>query len=195
MQARAKNSRGGRVFLYWKIFRMRSSASLAEPDRGVEKGVFGGAALGISNTSNELEIRNFRRGMALLLEPAVHQLELSVLVPDIGVDHGGVVNPPDLLQLSGLGIQGELAPQKGQIPVGPGFAIPDKPGVDLVVGGVALEAEVLIPVEVNVPDVHVIQSDGVGQEALERGAAVQLGSAGGEMVWSRASPSQIWIWS
>ena len=69
--------------------------------------------------------------MALLLEPAVHQLELSGLVPDIGVDHGGVVNPPDLLQLPGLGIQGELAAQKGQIPVGPGRCVPDKPGVGL----------------------------------------------------------------
>ena len=37
-QAARKRGRGGRVFLYWKIFRMRSSVSLAEPDRGVEKG-------------------------------------------------------------------------------------------------------------------------------------------------------------
>lgn len=118
--------------------------------------------------------------MALLLEPAVHQLELSGLVPDIGVDHGGVVNPPDLLQLSGLGIQGELAAQKGQVPVGPGLPVPDEPGVDLVVGGVALQAEVLIPVEVDVPDIHDVHTGGVSQEALERGAAVQLGSAGGD---------------
>ena len=47
-------------------------------------------------------------------------------------------------------------------------------------GAVALEAEVLIPVEVDVPDIHDVHTGGVSQEALERGAAVQLRSAGGD---------------
>lgn len=33
-----EEQQGGRFFWYWKILRMRFSVSLAEPDRGVEKG-------------------------------------------------------------------------------------------------------------------------------------------------------------